>query len=97
MVREEIEFYGPAELRDLEEPFDAVSRGIIEGTDRRAIILDLRKREYTPEQAERLWEHWQQPGIRWFAGGHVSFFWSSEVAPFVDHRLHKAGFAVLDR
>jgi len=26
----------------------------------------------------------------------VSFFWSSEVAPFVDHRLHKAGFAVLD-
>ena len=50
----------------------------------------------TPEQAERLWEHWGQPGIRWFAGGHVSFFWSSEVAPFVDHRLHKAGFAVLD-
>lgn len=51
----------------------------------------------TPEQAERLWEHWGQPGIRWFAGGHVSFFWSSEVAPFVDHRLHKSGFAVLDR
>jgi dienelactone hydrolase len=50
----------------------------------------------TPEQAERLWEHWGQPDIRWFAGGHVSFFWSSEVAPFVDHRLHKAGFAVLD-
>jgi len=50
----------------------------------------------TPEQAERLWEHWGQPGIRWFAGGHVSFFWSSEVAPFVDHRLHSAGFAVLD-
>ncbi len=51
----------------------------------------------TAEQAERLWEHWGQPGIRWFAGGHVSFFWSSEVAPFVDHRLHSAGFAVLDR
>ncbi len=51
----------------------------------------------TPEQAERLWEHWEQPGIRWFAGGHVSFYWSSEVAPFVDHRLHKSGFAVLDR
>jgi hypothetical protein len=51
----------------------------------------------TPEQAERLWEHWGQPNIRWFAGGHVSFFWSSEVAPFVDHRLHKAGFVVLDR
>ncbi len=50
----------------------------------------------TPEQAERLWEHWGQPGIRWFAGGHVSFFWSSEVGPFVDHRLHEAGFAVLD-
>ena len=47
-------------------------------------------------QAERLWEHWEQPGIRWFAGGHVSFYWSSEVAPFVDHRLHKSGFVVLD-
>ena len=51
----------------------------------------------TPEQAERLWEHWEQPGIRWFAGGHVSFFWSSEVASFVEHRLHRSGFAVLDR
>jgi hypothetical protein len=51
----------------------------------------------TPEQAERLWEHWGQPGIRWFAGGHVSFFWSREVGPFVDGRLHNAGFSVLDR
>lgn len=50
----------------------------------------------TPEQAERLWEHWGQPAIRWFAGGHVSFYWSSEVAPFVDHRLHKSGFVLLD-
>lgn len=51
----------------------------------------------TPEQAERLWEHWGQPGIRWFAGGHVSFFWSREVGPFVDGRLHSSGFSVLDR
>ena len=64
--------------------------------DNRFIFAGSDDKVSTPEQAERLWEHWEQPGIRWFAGGHVSFFWSSEVAPFVDHRLHKSGFAVLD-
>jgi len=64
--------------------------------DNRFIFAGSDDKVSTPEQAERLWEHWGQPGIRWFAGGHVSFFWSSEVAPFVDHRLHRAGFAVLD-
>lgn len=64
--------------------------------DNRFIFAGSDDKVTTPEQAERLWEHWEQPDIRWFAGGHVSFFWSSEVAPFVDHRLHKAGFVVLD-
>ncbi len=65
--------------------------------EKRFIFAGSDDKVSTPEQAERLWEHWGQPGIRWFAGGHVSFYWSSEVAPFVDHRLHEAGFVVLDR
>ena len=81
------------ELFELVSPLSVTPRTKLEN---RFIFAGSDDKVSTAEQAERLWEHWGQPGIRWFAGGHVSFFWSSEVAPFVDHRLHKAGFAVLD-
>ncbi len=81
------------ELFELVSPLSVTPHTTLEN---RFIFAGSDDKVSTPEQAERLWEHWEQPGIRWFAGGHVSFFWSSEVAPFVDHRLHKAGFAVLD-
>jgi hypothetical protein len=82
------------ELFELVSPLSVTPKVSLEN---RFIFAGSDDKVSTPEQAERLWEHWGQPGIRWFAGGHVSFFWSSEVAPFVDHRLHKSGFAVLDR
>ena len=82
------------ELFELVSPLSVLPQTTLEN---RFIFAGSDDKVSTPEQAERLWEHWGQPGIRWFAGGHVSFFWSSEVAPFVDHRLHKSGFAVLDR
>jgi len=82
------------ELFELVSPLSVTPQTTL---DNRFIFAGSDDKVSTAEQAERLWEHWGQPGIRWFAGGHVSFFWSSEVAPFVDHRLHKAGFAVLDR
>ncbi len=81
------------ELFELVSPLSVTPHTAIEN---RFIFAGSDDKVSTPEQAERLWEHWEQPGIRWFAGGHVSFFWSSEVAPFVDHRLHKSGFVVLD-
>ncbi|MBW2224259.1 MAG: alpha/beta hydrolase [Deltaproteobacteria bacterium] len=81
------------ELFELVSPLSVTPNVALEN---RFIFAGSDDKVSTPEQAERLWEHWGQPGIRWFAGGHVSFFWSSEVAPFVDHRLHKSGFAVLD-
>jgi hypothetical protein len=81
------------ELFELVSPLSVTPHTTLEN---RFIFAGSDDKVSTPEQAERLWEHWGQPGIRWFAGGHVSFFWSSEVAPFVDHRLHKSGFAVLD-
>ncbi len=80
------------ELFELVSPLSVMPHTTLEN---RFIFAGSDDKVSTPEQAERLWEHWGQPGIRWFAGGHVSFFWSSEVAPFVDHRLHKSGFAVL--
>jgi hypothetical protein len=81
------------ELFELVSPLSVTPHTALEN---RFIFAGSDDKVTTPEQAERLWEHWGQPGIRWFAGGHVSFFWSSEVGPFVDHRLHKSGFAVLD-
>jgi len=80
------------ELFELVSPLSVTPHTAI---DNRFIFAGSDDKVSTPEQAERLWEHWEQPGIRWFAGGHVSFYWSSEVAPFVDHRLHKSGFVVL--
>lgn len=50
----------------------------------------------TSHQARRLWDHWQQPGIHWFPGGHVSFFLSKGVRMAVNNRLHSSGFGVLD-
>ena len=46
----------------------------------------------TAAQAERLWHHWGRPDIHWYAGGHVSFFWSPSVPTFVSRRLRKARF-----
>ena len=43
--------------------------------------------------ARRLWEHWERPTIEWYAGGHVSFFWSAVVQQFVESSLRKSGFA----
>lgn len=32
-----------------------------------------------PTHARDLWEHWGQPEIAWYPGGHVSFVWEQEV------------------
>ncbi len=53
MAPDEIEYYDPVELRSMEEPFDAVCRALIRGTDWDEIILDLRRREFSSARAER--------------------------------------------
>jgi pimeloyl-ACP methyl ester carboxylesterase len=39
--------------------------------DRRLIITGLGDRLAPPEQAERLWEHWDRCELHWFPGNHV--------------------------
>ncbi len=39
--------------------------------DRRLIITGLGDRLAPPEQAERLWEHWDRCAFHWFPGNHV--------------------------
>ena len=36
-----------------------------------------------PDQAQRLWEHWDQPRISWYSGGHVGYLLSRQVADFL--------------
>lgn len=44
-------------------------------------------------QAERLHQHWQGPPIKWYPGGHVSFFWTHQIQRFVERSLVAAGYA----
>lgn len=52
--------------------------------ERRSIFAGLGDRMAVPTQAQALWEHWDEPAIRWFPGNHVGYLWSSKVADHVD-------------
>jgi pimeloyl-ACP methyl ester carboxylesterase len=39
--------------------------------DRRLIITGLGDRLAPPQQAEKLWEHWDRCAMHWFPGNHV--------------------------
>jgi hypothetical protein len=40
--------------------------------ERRFIIAGRADRITPPDQAERLWLHWERPPIHWFPGGHLA-------------------------
>lgn len=42
-------------------------------------------------QAERLWQHWGEPEILWFNGGHIGVAWSAEVVDFITKALDTCG------
>jgi cephalosporin-C deacetylase-like acetyl esterase len=52
--------------------------------ERRFVFAGLGDRMAVPTQAQALWEHWEEPMIRWFPGNHVGYLWSAKVAEFVD-------------
>jgi pimeloyl-ACP methyl ester carboxylesterase len=54
---------------------------------RRFIFAGLADRMSTFGQARRLWLHWDRPALATYPGGHLGFFWSTEVKRFVDHAL----------
>jgi hypothetical protein len=43
-----------------------------------------------PDQARRLWEHWGEPPISWYAGNHVGYLWSRQVNRFLEQSLTAA-------
>jgi len=50
---------------------------------RRFIFAGYGDRLAPPEQAQRLWEHWDEPRILWYAGNHVGYLWSKQVSDFL--------------
>ncbi|HYA69327.1 MAG TPA: alpha/beta hydrolase, partial [Acidimicrobiales bacterium] len=44
---------------------------------RRFIYAGYADRLAFPDQARRLWKHWEEPSISWYAGNHVGYLWSS--------------------
>ena len=59
--------------------------------DRRFLFAGIGDRMSTSRQARRLWEHWDRPKMAWYPGGHVGFFWTSQVSRFVEEALAESG------
>ncbi len=51
--------------------------------EHRFIFAGYGDRLATPGQAQRLWEHWDQPRISWYSGNHVGYLWSKQVSDFL--------------
>ncbi|MGH9171549.1 MAG: alpha/beta hydrolase family protein [Acidimicrobiales bacterium] len=55
--------------------------------DRRFIFAACGDRISSPEQACKLWRHWEEPEICWYPSGHIGYLWSREVATFLGQSL----------
>ena len=60
--------------------------------DRRFVFAGYADRLAFPDQAMRLWEHWDRPTISWYAGNHVGYLWSGQVTDFLQASLGASGF-----
>ncbi|MGI9576864.1 MAG: alpha/beta hydrolase family protein [Microthrixaceae bacterium] len=68
------------------------SLGVATKQSARAIYAGMGDRLAPPEQARRLWEHWDHPEICWYPGNHVGFMWAEKAQRFTDERLEDRGF-----
>ena len=59
--------------------------------DARAVFAGIGDRLAPPEQAHRLWTHWEEPETCWFPGNHVGYLWSDKVWAFVDAACRSRG------
>ena len=61
--------------------------------DRRFVFAGYGDRLAFPEQARRLWEHWEKPPISWFSGNHMGYLWSPQVGAFLGESLAASGLS----
>lgn len=55
--------------------------------ERRFVFAGYGDRLALPDQAHRLWQHWEEPSICWYPGNHVGYLWSHQVSDFVADSL----------
>jgi dienelactone hydrolase len=55
--------------------------------DRRFIFGALADRFVPPRRVQALWQHWEEPEILWYPGGHLGFRFHPPVRDFVDRAL----------
>jgi hypothetical protein len=62
--------------------------------DRRFVFAAVADRLVPPEQAGRLWEHWDRPRIEWYQGGHMTFRAHPNVRLLVEEGLRSAALTL---
>jgi hypothetical protein len=59
--------------------------------DRRFLFAGISDQLTSPDHAQDLWNHWEQPRVAWYQGGHVSFLWQREVRELIYEALETSG------
>ena len=62
--------------------------------ERRFLFAAVADRLVSPEQAVRLWEHWDRPRVEWYQGAHMTFRAHPSVRLLVEEALRSAGLAL---
>jgi hypothetical protein len=62
--------------------------------ERRFVFAAVADRLVPPEQAARLWEHWDRPRIEWYQGSHMTFRTHPSVRLLVEEGLRTASLTL---
>jgi len=62
--------------------------------ERRFLFAAVADRLVPPGQAVRLWEHWEQPRVEWYQGGHMTFRAHPSVRGLIEEALRSAALAL---
>lgn len=59
--------------------------------ERRFVYAGLADRMATPQQAYRLWKHWDEPSVCWYRGSHIGAMWNRQTRRFIEDALTSSG------
>jgi len=84
-----------ARVQKLLTPVSPLAMPCLLERSRRFIFAASADRLVPPEQVVRLWQHWQQPQIHWYQGGHLTFRADPGVTRLIETALRTTG--IIDR
>ena len=62
--------------------------------DKRFLFAGIADRLVPPEQAVRLWEHWDRPRLEWYQGAHMTYRAHPSVRLLIEEGLRSAALAL---